>query len=94
MGGTCSTIKGEGNACRSLVGKPEGKRPLGRPYVCGWIILGWVVERDDSLAQDRDQWRALVNAVMNILVPCNAGKFLSGLTTGGILSSSQLHRVS
>jgi hypothetical protein len=33
------------NAYRLLVGKPEGKRPLGRPDVDGWIILGWILER-------------------------------------------------
>ena len=59
-----------------LVGKPEGKRPLGRPrrswednimmalqkLGCGG--MDWI-----ELAQDRDRWRALVSAVMNLRVP-------------------------
>jgi hypothetical protein len=57
---------------RGLVGKPEGKRPLGRPkhklevnikkdlQEVGYRGMDWI-----DLAQDRDRWRALVNAVMN-----------------------------
>jgi hypothetical protein len=58
------------NAYRILVGKPEGKRPLGRPrrwWVDGEIGccgIDWI-----DLAQDRDQWRALVNTIMNLQVP-------------------------
>jgi len=67
---------------RVLVGKPEGKRPLGRPrrrwldnirkdlqeVGCGYG--DWI-----GLAQDRDRWRTLVSAVMNLRVPWNAGNF-------------------
>jgi hypothetical protein len=58
------------NAYRILVGKPEGKRPLGRPrrnrvdnIKIEWNGMDWI-----HLAQDRDQWRALVNTVMNLRV--------------------------
>jgi hypothetical protein len=64
------------NAYRILVGSAEGKRPLGRPS-CRWVdnikmdlkeigldYIDWI-----DLAQDRDQWRALVNTVMNLRVP-------------------------
>ena len=67
-----------------LLGKPEGRRPLGRPrrrwvdnnrmdlqeMGCGY--MDWI-----GLAQDRDRWRTLVSAVMNLRVPCNAGNFLT-----------------
>jgi hypothetical protein len=64
------------NTYRILVGKREGKRPLGRPRCrwvdnikmdlreIGWAGMGWI-----DLAQDRDQWRTLVNMVMNLGVP-------------------------
>jgi hypothetical protein len=59
------------NAYRLLVGKPEGKRPLGRvdnikmdPTEIGWGGADWI-----DPAQDRDQWKALVNTVMNLRVP-------------------------
>jgi hypothetical protein len=44
------------NAYRLLVGKPEGKKPLGGPrHRCGWIILGWILERWDGVV-----WTGLV----------------------------------
>jgi hypothetical protein len=69
-------MKENRNAYRILVGKPEEKRPLGRPRrrgennirmdlrEIGWGGMDWF-----DLAQDRDQWRALVNTVMNLRVP-------------------------
>jgi hypothetical protein len=64
------------NSYRILMGNPEGKIPLGRPRrrwmdniktdlrEIGWVGMNWI-----ELAQDRDQWRALVNTEMNLLVP-------------------------
>ena len=60
---------------RVLVGKPEGKRRLGDLDIDGriilqWIFMKWVGTIDwIGLAQDRDMWRALVNAAMNLRVP-------------------------
>jgi hypothetical protein len=55
----------------------------------GWGDVDWI-----GLAQDRDRWRALVNAVMNLQVPPNAGKLSSGLTTRDLSSSAQFHGIS
>jgi hypothetical protein len=44
-----------------------------------------------DLAYDRDQWRALLNMVMNLWVPWNARKFMSSCTIGGFSRRAQLH---
>ena len=69
---------------RVLVGKPEGKRPLGRPRR-RWVDNIWMDLQEVGcgymdwigLAQDRDRWRTLVSAVMNLRVPWNTGNFLT-----------------
>jgi hypothetical protein len=64
------------NVYRLLVGKPEGKRPLGRPrrrwmdnIKMDLLEIGVNVGDGIGLAQDRYRWRALVNSVMNLRVP-------------------------
>jgi hypothetical protein len=86
---------------RILVRKPEGKRPLARPRRT-WVDnikvdlreigrggVDWI-----DVAQDRGQWRDLVNTVMNLRVPSKVGKFLSSRTTRGFSRRAQLHEVS
>jgi hypothetical protein len=75
MGGACSTNGEKRNAYRILVGKPGG-RPLGRPRrrwvdnikmdlrEIGLNGVDWI-----DMAEDKDQWRALVNTVLNLQVP-------------------------
>jgi hypothetical protein len=74
--GHVAQMGGKRTAYRILVGKPEEKRPLGRPRCrwvdnikldlreIGWDGMDWIV-----LVQVRDQWRALVNMVKNLRVP-------------------------
>ena len=71
-----------------LVGKPEGKRPLGRPrrrcednIKMGLQEVGRGCGDWMELAQDKDRWRALVSTVMNFGVPQNAGNFLISCKT-------------
>ena len=86
---------------RVLVGKPEGKRPLGKPrhrwednirmdlQDVGLGYKDWI-----GLAQDRDRWRALVSAVRNLRVPKNAGNFLTSCKLSSFSRRTLLHGVS
>jgi len=76
MGGACSAYGGTGEAYTGFGGKPEGERPLGRPrrrWEDNIKMDLQEVERGGmdwiDVAQDRERWRALANAVMNLLVP-------------------------
>jgi hypothetical protein len=53
----------------------------------GWDDMDWI-----DLAQDRDQWRALVNTIMNILIPYNSGNFLSSCTIDSFSRRAQLRK--
>jgi hypothetical protein len=76
MGRACSTNGEKMNSYSILARKPDGTRPLGRPRrrwvdnskmnlrEIGWGDIEWI-----DLAQDRDQWRALVKTVMNLRFP-------------------------
>jgi hypothetical protein len=76
VGGTCGTHGEKRNVYRLLVGKPEGKRPLGRPrrkwidsikmdlLEIGVNVVDWI-----GLAQDRYRRKAVVNSVMYLRVP-------------------------
>ena len=86
---------------RVLVGKPEGKRPLGRPrrrwkdnikmdlLEVGCEGTDWI-----ELVQDRDRWRELVNAVMNLRFPSNVGDFLTSCYPVSFSRRTVLHGVS
>jgi hypothetical protein len=84
-----------------LIGKSEGKRPLGRPrnrlenmrmglWGIEWGNVDWI-----HLAHDKDQWRALVNTELNfLLVPLNAENSLNGWATAGVSKRTHLPTVS
>ena len=83
------------------MGKTEGKRPLGRPrrrwednikmdlQELGCGVMDWI-----ELDQDRERWRAFVNAVMNLRVPLNAGNFLTSCKPVSFSRMTLLHGVS
>jgi hypothetical protein len=76
VAGNVARLGDKRNTYKILVGTLEGRRPLGRPCrrwvdnikidlgEVGWDGMNWI-----NLAQDRDQWRALLNTVMNLRVP-------------------------
>jgi hypothetical protein len=76
MDRACNANRAKRNAYRILVEKPERKRPLRRPRR-RWVVnikmelkeIGWCGMDWMDLAQDRDQWRAIVNTVMNLRIP-------------------------
>jgi hypothetical protein len=84
VGGECGTHGRGEKVCKVLVGKPEGKRPLGRPrrrwedgirmYLreIGLGGVDWI-----RLSQDRDRWRAVVSAVMKLRVLAPRSRFVS-----------------
>jgi hypothetical protein len=88
------------NMYRLLVGRPEGKRPLGRPrrrwidnikmdlLEIGFNVVDWI-----GLAEDSYRRRALVNSVMNLRVRYNAGNYRVAaqlMTSQAVLSSTEL----
>ena len=101
MGWACGTYGWGEGVYRVLVGEPEGKKPLGRPrrrwvhnvrmdlpkVGCGYV--DWI-----GLAQDRDRWRTLASAVMNLRVPWNAGNFLTSCKTVSCSRRTLHHGVS
>jgi hypothetical protein len=76
MGGYVARTGEKMNVYRLLVGKLEGRRPLGRPkrrcldnIRMDLVDMGWGDVDCIGMAQDRDRWRALVNSVLNLRVP-------------------------
>jgi hypothetical protein len=86
-------------AYRVVVGRPEGWNHLENPGIDGRIILKWILEEWEGgmdyidLAQDRDRWSAVVNAVMNFRVSKNLGNFLTSFEPVGFSGRPLLHGV-
>ena len=88
MGWTCDAYGWGEGVYRVLVGKPEGRTQLGRPrrrwvdnirmdlQEVGCEYMDWI-----GLAQDKDRWRTVVSAVMNLRVPWNSGNLLTSCKT-------------
>ena len=101
MGWACGAYGWGEGVYRVLVGKPEGRRPLGRPrrrwvynirmdlqeVGCGY--MDWI-----GLVQDRDRWWTVVSVVMNLRVPWNAGNFLTSCKPVSFSRKTLHHEVS
>ena len=100
MGRACGMHGEEERCMQGFGGEPEGKTPLGRPRrrwegnimidlkEVGYGGMDWI-----KLAQDRDRWRALVNAVMKLRVPQNAGNCFSNWGIISLWRGAVLHGV-
>jgi hypothetical protein len=89
--GHVAWIEDKMNSYRLLVGQQEGQRQLEKPR-SRWVDnitidlgeMGWGGVDRVGFSQDRDRWRALVNSVLSLRIPYNAGKLPSGFTALGL----------